>query len=58
MNTTSQTKSTFINPSTGERISTSDKTEIKRMKLCGWQKVKIQTQVFAKGLQNGKSFLN
>ena len=41
----------------GTRVTTTDKNEIKRMKACGWREVEATTQVFAKGLENGNSFL-
>jgi hypothetical protein len=30
----------FKNPTNGKIVETSDKNDIKRMKACGWQKVK------------------
>lgn len=47
---------TFINPTTGQKVITSDKAEIKMMKACCWKQVKAVKQVFAKGLVNGNSF--
>lgn len=48
---------TFISGS-GQEVTTSDKAEIKKLKACGWKEVKSQKQVFAKGLLDGKNFLN
>jgi len=42
----------------GARVTTTDKAEVKRLKSCGWREVKNTKQVFAKGLENGKNFLN
>lgn len=48
----------FQKPSTGEIITTRDKAEIKMMKACGWKEIKPVKQYFAKGLSDGKTFLN
>jgi hypothetical protein len=48
---------TFVS-SEGTVIQTADKSEIKRLKACGWLERKSAKQVFAKGLENGKSYLN
>ena len=47
---------TFISGQ-GTKITTSDKSEIKRLKACGWKEAKTPKQVYAKGL-DGKNFLN
>jgi hypothetical protein len=48
---------TFISGQ-GTKITTSDKVEVKRLKACGWKEIKTPKQVYAKGLQDGKNFLN
>jgi hypothetical protein len=48
---------TFISGS-GAKVTTADKAEIKRLKACGWKQVKVTAKVYAKGLTDGKSFLN
>lgn len=48
---------TFIS-GTGTKVTTTDKAEIKRLKACGWIEDKAVKQVFAKGLTDGKNFLN
>ena len=42
----------------GTRVTTSDKNEVKRMKACGWKEIKQAKQAFAKGLTDGKNYLN
>lgn len=48
---------TFISGS-GTKVTTSNKAEIKRLKACGWKEVKQAKQVYAKGLTDGKNYLN
>ena len=50
-------KRSFISGS-GTKVTTSDKAEIKKMKACGWKEIKQPKQVFAKGLTDGKNYLN
>jgi hypothetical protein len=47
---------TFVSGS-GTRVATTNNAEIKRMKACGWKEIKSAKQVYAKGLEDGKSFL-
>lgn len=47
----------FISGS-GKKVTTSDKAEIKKMKACGWKEIKQTKQVYAKGLTDGKNYLN
>lgn len=48
---------TFIS-GTGTKVTTSDKAEVKKMKACGWKEVKSQKVFYAKGLQDGKNYIN
>ena len=51
------TAKTFIS-GTGTAITTANKSEIKKLKACGWLERKPVKKVFAKGLQDGKAFLD
>ncbi len=42
----------------GTKVTTTDKAEIKKMKACGWKEIKSIKQVYAKGLEDGKNYLN
>ena len=42
----------------GQIVTTTDKSEIKKMKACCWKEIKPTKQVYAKGLQNGNNYLN
>ena len=48
---------TFISGS-GTKVTTTDKAEIKKLKACGWLEIKPASQIFAKGLKDGKNFYN
>lgn len=48
---------TFISGN-GKKVTTSNRDEIKKLKACGWKEVKQVKQVYAKGLTDGKNFLN
>jgi hypothetical protein len=56
-NQTNKTMRTFISGS-GTKVVTADKAEIKRVKACGWKEVKSPTIFYAKGLMEGKNYLN
>jgi hypothetical protein len=47
----------FINPTTGEVISTLNKSDIKMMKACCWKPVKLVKTAFIKG-NNGNNYSN
>jgi len=51
------TAKTFISGS-GKTVTTANKLEIKKLKACGWVEQKPIKQTYAKGLQNGKAFLD
>jgi hypothetical protein len=51
-------KARTFDSGTGTRTTTTDKAEIKRMKACGWREIKTAKVFYAKGLQDGKNYLN
>ena len=46
-------KNTFINPSTGEKVTAKTKEDAKRMASCGWKRVKTVPQY---DVRTGKRF--
>ena len=46
----------FIKPSTGEIIVAQNKEHASFMRSCGWRVFKEKNFVFAKGLEEGKTF--
>jgi hypothetical protein len=56
-NSTEKKERTFISDS-GTKVTTTDNAEIKRYKACGWRELKPTKIYYAKGLSDGKTFLN